>query len=99
VIEYEDDFDYAVIALESDHLPNWGMHGKNCPECNVDVANVCAVVVQRHRLWVSSGFGRCVETAIYKLNEWDSIQENYFRNRTAPVPPVKKDAQKRWNDE
>ncbi len=54
VIDYEDDFDSAVIALESDHLPNGEVMAKIAEECQIDVANVCAVVALRHPLSVQS---------------------------------------------
>jgi methenyltetrahydromethanopterin cyclohydrolase len=70
VIEYEDDFDWAVICLESDHLPNAEVMTKIAQDCNVDVANVCAVVAPTSSMVGSIQVsGRCVETAIYKLNE------------------------------
>jgi len=96
VIEYEDDFDYAVIALESDHLPNGEVMEKIASECNVDVANVCAVVAPTASIVGSVQVsGRCVETAIYKLNELGFDTKKIISAiGTAPVPPVKKDATK-----
>jgi methenyltetrahydromethanopterin cyclohydrolase len=96
VIEYEDDFDYAVIALESDHLPNGEVMEKIASECNVDVANVCAVVAPTASIVGSVQVsGRCVETAIYKLNELRFDTKKIISAiGTAPVPPVKKDATK-----
>ncbi len=94
VIEYEDDFDSAVIALESDHLPNQEVMAKIAEEAGVDVANVCAVVAPTASLVGSIQVaGRCVETAVYKLNElgFDTKQITAGFG-TAPVPPVKKDA-------
>ena len=94
VIDYEDDFDSAVIALESDHLPNGAVMEKIAEECEVDVANVCAVVAPTASLVGSIQVsGRCVETAIYKLNELGfDTRKILSAMGTAPVPPVKKDA-------
>jgi methenyltetrahydromethanopterin cyclohydrolase len=94
VIEYEDDFDSAVIALESDHLPNGGVMQKIAEECHVDVANVCAVVAPTASAVGSIQVsGRCVETAIYKLNELGFDTRKIISGMgTAPIPPVKKDA-------
>jgi methenyltetrahydromethanopterin cyclohydrolase len=94
VIEYEDDFDSAVIALESDHLPNGGVMQKIAEECHVDVANVCAVVAPTASAVGSIQVaGRCVETAIYKLNELGFDTRKIITGMgTAPIPPVKKDA-------
>ncbi len=94
VIEYEDDFDSAIIALESDHLPNAGVMEKIAEECQVDVANLCAVVAPTASLVGSIQVaGRCVETAVYKLNELGFDTKKIVAGfGTAPVPPVKKDA-------
>jgi methenyltetrahydromethanopterin cyclohydrolase len=94
VIEYEDDFDSAIIALESDHLPNGGVMEKIAGECQVDVANMCAVVAPTASLVGSIQVaGRCVETAVYKLNEMGFDTKKIVSGfGTAPIPPVKKDA-------
>jgi methenyltetrahydromethanopterin cyclohydrolase len=94
VIEYEDDFDSAIIALESDHLPNGGVMEKIAEECQVDVANMCAVVAPTASLVGSIQVaGRCVETAVYKLNELGFDTKKIVSGfGTAPLPPVKKDA-------
>ncbi len=96
VIEYEDDYDCAVICLESDHLPNADVMNKIAEECHVDVANVCAVVAPTASMVGSIQVsGRCVETAIYKLNELGFDTKKVIAAMgTAPVPPVKKDATK-----
>ena len=94
VIGYEDDFDSAVICLESDHLPNGEVMEKIANECHVDVGSVCAVVAPTASLVGSIQVsGRCVETAIYKLNElgFDTTKITSAIG-SAPVPPVKKDA-------
>jgi methenyltetrahydromethanopterin cyclohydrolase len=91
VIGYEDDFDSAVIALESDHLPNGEVMEKIAEDCHIDVGNVCAVVAPTSSIVGSIQVaGRCVETAIYKLNEL------HFDTRKitaafgcAPLPPVR----------
>jgi methenyltetrahydromethanopterin cyclohydrolase len=94
VIEYEDDFDSAIIALESDHLPNGGVMEKIAEDCQVDVANMCAVVAPTASLVGSIQVaGRCVETAVYKLNELGFDTKKIVSGfGTAPVPAVKKDA-------
>jgi len=91
VIEYEDDFDWAVICLESDHLPNAEVMNKIAEDCNVDVANVCAVVAPTSSIVGSIQVsGRCVETAIYKLNELGfDTRKVIAAMGTAPVPPVR----------
>jgi methenyltetrahydromethanopterin cyclohydrolase len=96
VIDYEDDYDCAVICLESDHLPNGEVMEKIAEECHVDVTNVCAVVAPTASLVGSIQVsGRCVETAVYKLNELGfDTKKITAAMGTAPVPPVKKDATK-----
>jgi methenyltetrahydromethanopterin cyclohydrolase len=91
VIEYEDDFDSAVIALESDHLPNGEVMEKIAEDCQVDVANVCAVVAPTSSIVGSIQVaGRCVETAIYKLNELHFDTRKIISGfGTAPLPPVR----------
>lgn len=91
VIEYEDDFDWAVICLESDHLPNAEVMLKIAEDCNVDVANVCAVVAPTSSMVGSIQVsGRCVETAVYKLNELGfDTRKIIAAMGTAPVPPVR----------
>jgi methenyltetrahydromethanopterin cyclohydrolase len=94
VIEYEDDAECAVIALESDTLPNGEVMEKIAEECNVDVANVCAVVAPTASIVGSIQVaGRCVETAVYKLNELGfDTRKIVSAIGTAPLPPVKKDS-------
>jgi methenyltetrahydromethanopterin cyclohydrolase len=91
VIEYEDDFDSAVIALESDHLPNGEVMEKIAEDCQVDVANVCAVVAPTSSIVGSIQVaGRCVETAVYKLNELHFDTRKIISGfGTAPIPPVR----------
>jgi len=91
VIDYEDDFDSAVIALESDHLPHAEVMEKIAADCHVEPANVCAVVAPTASIVGSIQVaGRCVETAIYKLNElhFDTRKISAAMG-TAPVPPVR----------
>ena len=94
VIEYEDDFDYAVICLESDKLPTEDVMEEIAKKCDVDVENVCAVVAPTASLVGSIQVaGRCVETAIYKLNELGfDTKKIQAAMGTAPIPPVKKDS-------
>ncbi|WP_292370257.1 methenyltetrahydromethanopterin cyclohydrolase [Methanoregula sp. UBA64] len=91
VIDYEDDYDCAVICLESDHLPNGEVMAKIAEECHVDVANTCAVVAPTSSIVGSIQVsGRCVETAIYKLNELGfDTRKIMSAIGTAPIPPVR----------
>jgi methenyltetrahydromethanopterin cyclohydrolase len=91
VIEYEDDYDSAVICLESDHLPNGEVMEKIAGDCHVDVANVNAIVAPTSSIVGSIQVaGRCVETAIYKLNELGfDTKKITSAMGTAPLPPVR----------
>lgn len=91
VIDYEDDYDCAVICLESDHLPNGEVMEKIAEECHVDVANTCAVVAPTSSIVGSIQVsGRCVETSVYKLNELGfDTRKITAAIGTAPVPPVR----------
>jgi methenyltetrahydromethanopterin cyclohydrolase len=91
VIDYEDDYDCAVMCLESDHLPNGEVMEKIAEECHVDVANTCAVVAPTSSIVGSIQVsGRCVETAIYKLNELGfDTRKIMSAIGTAPIPPVR----------
>jgi len=91
VIEYEDDCDGAVICLESDHLPNGEVMEKIAEECHIDVGNVCAVVAPTSSIVGSIQVaGRCVETAIYKLNELGfDTKKITAAMGTAPIAPVR----------
>ncbi|MDH7593510.1 MAG: methenyltetrahydromethanopterin cyclohydrolase [Methanomicrobiales archaeon] len=93
VIDYEDDFDYAVIALESEKLPNSSVMEKIAEECGVEVANSCAVVAPTASIVGSIQVaGRCVETAIYRLNELGFDTRKVIAGiGCAPIAPVKKD--------
>jgi methenyltetrahydromethanopterin cyclohydrolase len=95
-IDYEDEFDCAVIALESDHLPNAAVMESIADACNVDVANTCAVVAPTASIVGSIQVaGRCVETAVYKLNELGFDTRKIIAGiGHAPIAPVKKDGTK-----
>ncbi|HJJ89085.1 MAG TPA: methenyltetrahydromethanopterin cyclohydrolase [Methanocorpusculum sp.] len=91
VIGYADECDAAVICLEADHLPNGLVMEKIAEKCKVDVANVCALVAPTSSIVGSIQVaGRCVETAIYKLNELGfDTRKILTAAGTAPIPPVR----------
>jgi len=90
VIGYEDESDDAVIALESDHLPNGEVMEKIAKECRIGVENLCAVVAPTASIVGSIQVsGRCVETAVYKLNELGfDTRKITAAIGCAPIPPV-----------
>ena len=91
VIGYEDECDAAVICLEADHLPSGAVMEKIAEKCKVDVANVCALVAPTSSIVGSIQVaGRCVETAVYKLNEPGFATRKILPAAgTAPIPPVR----------
>ncbi|MET1124552.1 MAG: methenyltetrahydromethanopterin cyclohydrolase [Archaeoglobaceae archaeon] len=70
LIEYEDDADVAVIALEASKLPDEKVIDYIAKECEVDAEDVYALVAPTASLVGSVQIsGRIVETAIYKMTE------------------------------
>ncbi|WP_424357226.1 methenyltetrahydromethanopterin cyclohydrolase [Methanocella sp. MCL-LM] len=94
VIEYEDDYDFAVIALEADKLPNEKVMDYIASECGVDASDVVALVAPTNSPVGSVQIaGRVVEMAIYKLAELGFDTRHIVSAfGSAPIPPVKKDA-------
>jgi len=94
VIEYEDDYDFAVIALEADKLPTEKVMEYIASECGVDASDVVALVAPTNSPVGSVQIaGRVVEMAIYKLAELGFDTRHIISAfGSAPIPPVKKDA-------
>ncbi len=94
VIEYEDESDFAVIALEASTLPNEKVMDYIASECGVEASGVVAIVAPTNSLVGSVQIaGRVVEMAIYKLNEMGFDTRHIIAALgSAPIPPVKKDA-------
>ena len=91
VIDYKDESDATVICLEADKLPSESVMEMIAEKCGVDVANVCALVAPTSSLVGSIQVaGRCVETAVYKLNELGfDTRKIIAASGSAPVPPVR----------
>lgn len=91
VIDYQDESDVAVICLEADKLPSESVLKMIAEKCSVDVSNVCALVAPTSSLVGSIQVaGRCVETAVYKLNELGfDTRKIIAAAGTAPIPPVR----------
>jgi methenyltetrahydromethanopterin cyclohydrolase len=94
VIEYEDESDLAVIALEASALPNEKVMDYIASECGVEASNVIAIVAPTNSLVGSIQIaGRVVEMAVYKLNEMGFDTRHILSAfGSAPIPPVKKDS-------
>lgn len=95
-IRYEDDSEYAVIALESDTLPDEKVTSAIAEACHVDAENTFALVAPTASIVGSVQVsGRVVETAIFKLNElgYDTTKI-VCGSGCAPIAPVVKDSVK-----
>ena len=69
-IDYKDDAEYAVIALEANKLPDEKVMEFVAKECDVEAEDVYAVVAPTASIVGSVQIsGRIVETAIYKMAE------------------------------
>ncbi len=92
-IQYEDEYDHTVIALESNAIPDEKVMQLIADECNVPVENTIALVAPTASIVGSVQVsGRVVETGIFKLNElgFDTTQI-VSGTGTAPIAPVVKD--------
>lgn len=89
-INYEDDSDYAVIALESDKLPPEDVAEFLAKECGVDTENVVMLVAPTACLVGSIQVsGRAVETGVFKLNALGYDTRKIVSGAgTAPIAPV-----------
>lgn len=91
VINYKDECDATVICLEADRLPSESVMTMIAEKCHVPVSEVCALVAPTSSLVGSIQVaGRCVETAIYKLNELGfDTRKIIAASGSAPIPPVR----------
>ena len=92
-IKYEDDYEHAVIALESNLLPDEKVIDVIADACHVDPENVIALVAPTASIVGSVQVsGRVVETAVFKLNElgYDTTKI-VCGTGCAPIAPVVKD--------
>ncbi len=90
LIEYEDDTDYAVIALESDRLPNAEVMEFIARECDVDVEETYAVVAPTRSLVGSVQISaRVIETALHKMVQL-GYDPKLVKNAIgkAPIAPI-----------
>jgi methenyltetrahydromethanopterin cyclohydrolase len=93
-IGYGEEYDFAVIALESDKLPGAEAAEQVASECGVEPGNVIALVAPTASIVGSVQIsGRIVETAVYKLAElgYDTT-DILSATGCAPIAPVKKDS-------
>jgi len=89
-IDYEDDAEYAIIALEASKLPDEKVMEHIAQECDVDSDSVYALVAPTASIVGSVQIsGRIVETAIYKMAEigYDPKKILYASGR-CPIAPI-----------
>ncbi len=93
-LEYEDDAEYAVIALESDTLPDEKVIDYIARECDVESEDVYALVAPTASITGSVQISaRVVETALYRLSELGiDVRKVISGCGKAPVAPVMKDS-------
>ncbi|KUK01413.1 MAG: Methenyltetrahydromethanopterin cyclohydrolase, partial [Methanobacteriaceae archaeon 41_258] len=93
-IDYEDDADIAIIALESDKLPDEYVTENIAEECGVSTENVYALVAPTASIVGSIQIsGRVVENGTYKMIEaldFDVKKVKYAAG-IAPIAPVDPD--------
>lgn len=92
-IAYHDDTDCAIIALESDKLPDERVMQFIADECGVDVEQVYALVAPTACLVGSVQVsGRVIETGVHRLDElgFDTRMIEHATG-TAPIAPVAHD--------
>jgi len=96
-IDYEDDADIAIIALESDKLPDEDVTENIAEECGVSTENVYALVAPTASIVGSIQIsGRVVENGTYKMIEaldFDVKKVKYAAG-IAPIAPVDPDGLK-----
>lgn len=103
-IKYEDDADVAILALESDKLPDTDVVDEIAKECKVSPENVYVLVAPTSSLVGSIQIsGRVVENGTYKMLEVLDFDVNKIKYAAgiAPIAPITKDSVKamgRTND-
>ncbi|HID43059.1 MAG TPA: methenyltetrahydromethanopterin cyclohydrolase [Archaeoglobaceae archaeon] len=92
-IEYEDDSEYAIIALESNKLPNEDVIDYIAGECDVEPRDVYAIVAPTASISGSVQIsGRIVETAVYKMAELGYDPKKIISAiGSCPIAPVMSD--------
>ncbi len=93
MLEYEDDAEYAVIALESNRLPDEKVIDYIAKECDVESEDIYVLVAPTASIVGSVQISaRVVETALYRLAELGfDVRKVLSGCGRAPVAPVMKD--------
>jgi methenyltetrahydromethanopterin cyclohydrolase len=90
LIEYEDDAEYAVIALESDRIPDERVIEYIAGECDVNPEEVYALIAPTASITGSVQIsGRIIETALYRMVELGYDPKKVVSaSGTCPIAPV-----------
>ncbi len=93
-LEYEDDAEYAIIALESDRLPDERVIDYIARECDVESEDVYALVAPTSSIVGSIQISaRIVEVALYRLEKLGfDVKKILSGAGSAPVAPVMGDS-------
>jgi len=95
-LDYEDDAEYAIIALESDRLPDEKVIDYIARECDVESEDVYALVAPTSSIVGSIQISaRVVEVAMYRLDKLGfDVKKILSGAGRAPVAPVMEDSVK-----
>ncbi len=94
LIDYEDDYDFGVLALESDRLPDERVAGEIADACNLEPSKLTLLVAPTASIvGTVQVAGRVVEVAVYKAAElgYDTLQILSAAG-SCPVAPVMQDS-------
>jgi methenyltetrahydromethanopterin cyclohydrolase len=94
LIDYEDDYDFGVIALECDKLPDQKVADEIAEQCNLEPSKLTLLNAPTSSIvGTVQVAGRVVEVAIYKAAElgYDSLQVMSAAG-SCPVAPVTNDS-------
>ncbi len=94
LIDYEDDYDFGVLALESDRLPDERVAGEIADACNLEPSKLTLLVAPTASIvGTVQVAGRVVEVAVYKAAElgYDTLQILSGAG-SCPVAPVMQDS-------
>jgi methenyltetrahydromethanopterin cyclohydrolase len=94
LIDYEDDYDFGVLALECDHLPDEKVADTIAEQCNLEPSKLTLLNAPTSSIvGTVQVAGRVVEVAVYKAAElgYDPLQILSAAG-SCPIAPVTKDS-------
>jgi len=89
-IEYQDDFDKAIVVLETDKRPPEAVIERFLRDCNVSTENLAVILTPTVSLaGATQVSGRTVETGIHKLRRLGlDVSTILYSWGIAPIPPI-----------